>query len=80
MENTYPNWLVPIKIAKRLKEIGFDEPCLITNHNYAYDDDTETNFISFNQDSCSDVNVDILECKFKKTLILKMCIKNTLLI
>lgn len=23
----YPTWLVPIDIAKELKEIGFDEPC-----------------------------------------------------
>jgi len=23
----YPTWLVPINIAKELKEIGFDEPC-----------------------------------------------------
>lgn len=22
----YPNWLVPLDIAKELKEIGFDEP------------------------------------------------------
>jgi len=25
--NNYPNWLVPLEIAKELKEIGFDEPC-----------------------------------------------------
>nr|DAS23870.1 MAG TPA: hypothetical protein [Caudoviricetes sp.] len=25
--NNYPNWLVPIEIAKELKEIGFNEPC-----------------------------------------------------
>lgn len=24
---TYPNWLVPLEIAKELKEIWFDEPC-----------------------------------------------------
>lgn len=24
--NNYPNWLVPIEIAKKLKEIGFDLP------------------------------------------------------
>lgn len=23
----YPSWLVPLEIAKELKEIGFDEPC-----------------------------------------------------
>lgn len=23
----YPTWLVPLYIAKELKEIGFDEPC-----------------------------------------------------
>lgn len=25
--NNYPNWLVPLEIAKELKDIGFDEPC-----------------------------------------------------
>ena len=25
--NNYPNWLVPIKIAKKLKKIGFDKEC-----------------------------------------------------
>ena len=25
--NNYPNWLVPLDIAKELKEIGFDVPC-----------------------------------------------------
>jgi len=25
--NNYPTWLVPIEIAKELKEIGFNEPC-----------------------------------------------------
>lgn len=37
--NNYPNWLVPIKTAKKLKEIGFDEPCLLS-----YDLTLETNF------------------------------------
>ncbi|MBM0649651.1 hypothetical protein JMN10_12745 [Capnocytophaga genosp. AHN8471] len=26
----YPTWLVPLDIAKELKEIGFDEPCLFS--------------------------------------------------
>jgi len=25
--NNYPDWLVPLEIAKELKEIWFDEPC-----------------------------------------------------
>ena len=25
--NNYPSWLVPIDIAKKLKEIGFNEAC-----------------------------------------------------
>ena len=31
--NNYPTWLVPIEIAKELKEIGFDIPCtfVLTN-------------------------------------------------
>jgi hypothetical protein len=28
MENKYPNWLIPIETAKKLKEAGFDEPCV----------------------------------------------------
>lgn len=27
--NNYPKWLVPVEIAEKLKEIGFDEPCLV---------------------------------------------------
>jgi hypothetical protein len=29
--NEYPTWLVPIDIAKELKKIGFNEPCLYYN-------------------------------------------------
>lgn len=32
--NNYPNWLVPIEIAKELKEIGFKEKCLCYWHEY----------------------------------------------
>lgn len=28
--NNYPNWLVPLEIAKELKEIGFNEPCIFS--------------------------------------------------
>ena len=36
MNNTknYPTWLVPIDIAKELKEIGFNEPCPFSMDNY----------------------------------------------
>lgn len=30
----YPTWLVPIKIAKELKEIGFNEHCPFSMDNY----------------------------------------------
>ena len=30
----YPTWLVPIDIAKKLKEIGFNEPCPFSMDNY----------------------------------------------
>ena len=30
-KENYPTWLVPIEIAKELKEIGFNEPCLYYN-------------------------------------------------
>ena len=32
--NNYPNWLVSLEIAKRLKEIGFKEKCLCYWHEY----------------------------------------------
>ena len=32
--NNYPNWLVPLEIAKKLKEIGFKEKCLCYWHEY----------------------------------------------
>ena len=32
--NNYPNWLVPIEIAKELKEIGFKEKCLCYWHEH----------------------------------------------
>jgi len=28
--NNYPTWLVPLDIAKELKEIGFNEPCIFS--------------------------------------------------
>lgn len=30
-KENYPTWLVPIEIAKELKKIGFNEPCLYYN-------------------------------------------------
>lgn len=32
--NNYPNWLVSLEIAKKLKEIGFKEKCLCYWHEY----------------------------------------------
>jgi hypothetical protein len=29
----YPTWLVPLEIAKELKEIGFNKPCVFTCKN-----------------------------------------------
>lgn len=26
-KENYPDWLVPLEVGKKLKEIGFDEPC-----------------------------------------------------
>ena len=43
----YPTWLVPLDIAKELKEIGFDEPCLFVYHEVF---DEEMIFISFEGD------------------------------
>lgn len=36
--NDYPSWLVSTEIARKLKEIGFNEPCLLS-----YDLTLETN-------------------------------------
>lgn len=29
-QHSYPSWLVPVEIAKQLKEIGFDKPCIFS--------------------------------------------------
>ena len=39
----YPTWLVPIEIAKELKEIGFDEPTLFHYYENDFDVTIETN-------------------------------------
>ena len=41
--NNYPNWLVPLDIAKELKEIGFDEPTLFHYYENDFDVTIETN-------------------------------------
>ena len=33
-KENYPTWLVPLDIAKELKEIGFNEPCPFSMDNY----------------------------------------------
>ena len=53
-KNNYPTWLVPIEIAKKLKEIGFNEPCLVENvetHSEDY------NFINFKEEMYSEAIV-----------------------
>ena len=66
--NNYPNWLVPIEIAKELKEIGFDEPCLVENietHSEDY------SFINFEEEMCSDVSVMLEDVVFVKNQFLE---------
>ena len=64
--NNYPNWLVSLDIAKKLKEIGFNEPCLVENvetHSEDY------NLINFEEDMCSDITVmleDVIFVENKK--------------
>ena len=29
-DTKYPNWLVPLDTAKRLKDLGFNEPCIFS--------------------------------------------------
>lgn len=61
--NNYPNWLVPTYIAKKLKKIGFNEPCLVENvetHSEDY------NFINFEEEMCSEVSVQLEDVVFIK--------------
>lgn len=67
-KNNYPTWLVPIEIAKRLKKIGFNEPCLVENvetHSEDY------NFINFEEEMCSDVSVMLEDVVFVKNQFLE---------
>ena len=41
--NNYPTWLVPLDIAIKLKEIGFDEPALFHYYENDFDVTIETN-------------------------------------
>lgn len=50
-KSNYTNWLVPIDIAKKLKKIGFNEPCLVENvetHSEDY------SFINFEEEMYSE--------------------------
>ena len=47
--NNYPNWLVPLEIAKKLKELGFDIECA-----FFYDDILKE--ISFDEEDVSLIN------------------------
>lgn len=57
--NNYPTWLVPLDIAKELKEIGFNEPCLVTYHEVF---DEEIIFISFEGDDYCYYYAELSEC------------------
>ena len=66
--NNYPNWLVSLEIAKELKEIGFNEPCLVENvetHSEDY------NLIGFEEQIPFDVHVMLEEIVFVKNHDLK---------
>ena len=55
----YPTWLVPLAISKELKEIGFNEPCLVT---YKEVFDEEMIFISFEGDDYCYYYAELSEC------------------
>ena len=66
--NNYLNWLVSLEIAKELKEIGFNEPCLVENvetHSEDY------SFINFEEEMCSDVSVMLEDVVFVKNQFLE---------
>nr|DAK47326.1 MAG TPA: hypothetical protein [Caudoviricetes sp.] len=67
-EKNYLNWLVPIEIAKKLKKIGFNEPCLLENvetHSEDY------SFINFEEEMCSDVSVMLEDVIFVRNQFLE---------
>ena len=66
--NSYPSWLVSLEIARELKEIGFNEPCLVENvetHSEDY------SFINFEEEMCSDVSVMLEDVVFIKNQFLE---------
>lgn len=66
--NNYPSWLVPIDVAKKLKEIGFNEPCLVENvetHSEDY------NFINFKEEMYSEAIVLLEDVEFVSNKDLK---------
>lgn len=67
-KNEYPDWLIPLKLAKELKEIGFNEPCLIENvetHSEDY------SFINFEEEMCSDISVMLEDVIFVRNQFLE---------
>lgn len=67
-KNNYPTWLVPIYIAKKLKKIGFNEPCLVENvetHSEDY------NFINFKEEMYSEAIVLLEDVEFVSNKDLK---------
>ena len=64
----FPTWLVPIEIAKELKEIGFNEPCLVENVETHSEDYC---FINFEEEMCSDVSVMLEDVVFVKNQFLE---------
>ncbi|VEI52644.1 hypothetical protein [Capnocytophaga sputigena] len=58
-KENYPTWLVSLDIAKELKEIGFNEPCLVTYHEVF---DEEMIFISFEGDDYCYYYAELSEC------------------
>ena len=66
--NNYPNWLVTLKIAKQLKKIGFNEPCLVENvetHSEDY------NLVGFEEQIMFDEHAMLEEIVFVKNQDLK---------
>ena len=64
----YPNWLVSLEIATELKEIGFNEPCLVENVETHSEDYC---FINFEEEMCSDVSVMLEDVVFVKNQFLE---------
>lgn len=73
--NNYPNWLVPVELAERLKNAGFDEPCLVYSAKHIQI--SKNLFIAFKDEiEASTTSVYLKNCEQYKNSYFKKELKN----